>query len=82
MEAKGSYRLRLLYLAKVLMENTDEDHALEISQINSLLAEYGITANRKTLYMDFEDLRAFGMELRAPDELLQLMRDHFRIASL
>lgn len=63
MEAKGSYRLRLLYLAKVLMENTDEDHALEISQINSLLAEYGITANRKTLYMDFEDLRAFGLDI-------------------
>ena len=63
MEAKGSYRLRLLYLAKVLMENTDEAHALEISQINSLLAEYGITANRKTLYMDFEDLRSFGLDI-------------------
>ena len=56
-------KLKLLYLAKIFQEETDDAHALTLPQVAERLAEYDIKADRKTLYQDFEDLRAFGMDL-------------------
>ena len=57
-------KTKLLYLAKLFMEQTDEDHALTLSEINERLDGYGIKpVDRKTLYGDFEELRAFGLDI-------------------
>lgn len=62
--AKGSnQKLKLLYLAKIFTEETDENHGLTISQIVSRLAAYDISAERKTLYADLEELQNFGMDI-------------------
>ncbi len=58
-------KLRLLYLAKILYERTDEDHYLTTAQLMDILEkEYGIKTHRQTIPADVEALRAFGMEIQ------------------
>ncbi|MBC8535889.1 helix-turn-helix transcriptional regulator [Feifania hominis] len=56
-------KLKLLHLMQILLEQTDENHALSISDIIDKLARCGITAERKSLYDDLEALRAFGLDI-------------------
>lgn len=44
-------------------EDTDDMHGLTLTQIIEKLNAYGISADRKTLYQDFEELRQFGYDL-------------------
>ena len=62
--AKGSnQKIKILYLMKILLEQTDEEHGLTLEEITSLLSSYGVDAERKTLYDDFEVLRLFGLDI-------------------
>ncbi len=62
--AKGeNQKLKLLYLKKIFMEETDDSHALSLQDIISRLNAYGISANRKTIYSDFEELRKYGIDI-------------------
>ena len=61
--AKGAnQKQKMLYLAKIFLEETDEEHGLTLVEISKKLGEYGVTGERKTLYMDFEELRRIGMD--------------------
>ena len=60
----NSAKLRPLYLAKILYEQTDEDHYLTTAQLIQILDEqYGITAHRQTIKTEIELLRQFGLEI-------------------
>ena len=62
--AKGTnQKLKLLMLAKIFMEETDEEHAIDLQTIIRLLNAQDINADRKTLYLDFEELRRFGLDI-------------------
>lgn len=54
---------KLLYLAKIMQEKTDDEHGLTMPQIQEELARYDIEANRKTLYDDIAVLNDFGIEI-------------------
>lgn len=54
---------KMLYLVKIFTEQTDEEHALTVSEIAELLKRYEVHADRKTLYQDFEELRSFGYDI-------------------
>lgn len=54
---------KLLYLRKILLEKTDENHGLTSSEILAELSLYGITAERKSLYDDLQVLEKFGMDI-------------------
>ena len=56
-------RLKMLYLVKIFTEETDDEHGLSLKEIASRLNSYGVTADRKTLYNDFENLRTFGYDI-------------------
>ena len=57
-------RLRLMYIAKILYDMTDEDHYLSTPEIISILKEkYGIEGYRTTITSDIEALIDFGMEI-------------------
>ena len=61
---KGDHqKLKLLYLAKIFTEETDDDHRMTLPQILDRLGGYGVNADRKTLYQDFEELRTFGLDI-------------------
>lgn len=62
--AKGKHqKQKLLYLVKIFEEKTDEQHGLSVQEIISLLGQYDIAADRKTIYQDLEELRHFGMDI-------------------
>ena len=56
-------KLRLLYIARMLREQTDEDHTLTVNDMIQRLDRLGISAERKAIYDDLELLRTFGMDI-------------------
>ena len=56
-------KLKLYYLAKIMVMHTDAMHGLTMSQIKEELETYGITADRKSLYDDMEALGLFGIDI-------------------
>ncbi len=62
--AKSSMqKQKLLYLRKILLEKTDENHPMTFSEIKEALAAYGIRTERKSFYDDLEILESFGMDI-------------------
>ncbi len=57
-------KLKLLYIARFLHEETDEQHPKTLQEIIAHLAAYGISAERKSIYDDMELLRYFGMDIQ------------------
>ena len=49
-------KLKLAYLTRIMLEKTDEEHALTLAQIIQELEARGVTAERKSLYNDFADM--------------------------
>lgn len=56
-------KLKLLYLRKILLEKTDEEHMMTVQQLISELEEYGISAERKSIYDDLEMLALYGLDI-------------------
>ena len=56
-------KLKNMYLMKILLEETDEDHDLTLNEIVEKLKAYNVTAERKSLYSDIENLRTFGLDI-------------------
>ena len=54
---------RILYMLKLLYENTDESNPLSTNQIIDSLAEIGISAHRKTVAADIKLLEEYGIDV-------------------
>lgn len=63
MAKRSNQKLRLLYILKILTEQTDEMNAITLARLSEELSKYGIVAERKTLYDDIEELRLFGADI-------------------
>lgn len=61
--AVSKVKLRMLYIMKILSEKSDERHTLSAADINRLLQDYGMAADRKTIYSDIETLREFHIDI-------------------
>ena len=59
--AKGAdQKLKLLYLLKILLWETDPEHTLSMAEILDRLEQQGLSAERKSIYDDFAALERFG----------------------
>lgn len=63
MAKSAGQKLKLLYIIKLLTENTDENHPVTTSDIISYLASNGIHSERKSIYDDIEKLCDFGYDI-------------------
>lgn len=63
MPKSSNQKLKLLYLSKIFLENTDAEHPMTLKELSSQLAKYEISAERKSLYDDIEMLRVFGLDI-------------------
>ena len=63
MARQSGQKLKLLYLQEILRRETDEEHPLTLRQIQDLLEQRGVTAERKSLYDDIEQLRLLGEDI-------------------
>ena len=63
MAKSSNQKLKLIYLMKILLEKTDETHSITMSEIIDSLNAYNISAERKSLYDDIENLRLYGLDI-------------------
>ncbi len=87
MAKSSNQRLKLYYLARIMVENTDEQHHLSAKSVLSMLESKGITCCRKTLYNDMEELRSMGLDVighRTNNDFLYYIgkKNHFELAEL
>ena len=73
-------------MLKILREYTDEDHGISMNEILVHLKEYGIIAERKSIYDDIEVLRQFGLDIigekRDRKYYYSLVNREFEVAEL
>ena len=63
MPTSQNQKAKALYLMKILLEQTDEEHTLTIRELLCALAKYGVIAERKSIYSDLELLRKYGLDV-------------------
>ncbi len=63
MAKSANQKLKLLYIARLLMKKSDENHLISTAQIIEELGRNGISAERKSIYDDIEALRCFGLDI-------------------
>ena len=56
-------KFKLYRLAQIMVERTDEEHYITMPEIMAALGEYGVTADRKSIYTDLRDLEVLGIEV-------------------
>lgn len=60
---RSNQKLKIMYLTKILLDETDETHDITLNEIVKKLKAYNVTAERKSLYDDIENLRQFGFDI-------------------
>ena len=63
MPKSSNQKLKILYLYKILAENTDENNPMTMPKIISALEKYGVSAERKSVYSDIELLVNEGVDI-------------------
>lgn len=63
MAGSSQIKLKMLYLLKILYEQSDEEKPLNINEIINELNKYGINAERKSIYNDLNLLEDFGIDI-------------------
>ncbi len=63
MAKSHNQKAKILFLVKMLLD-TGEDRVVTMQDILGQLGEYGISAERKSIYDDFEALRDFGLDVK------------------
>ena len=56
-------KLKLVYIIKYLLENSDENHKVTMADILRYLDSYEISAERKSIYADIEAIRDLGIDV-------------------
>lgn len=65
MPSTPNQKLKQLYLMKILLEQTDEEHPMSVKDLIEHLRLYGIDAERKSIYTDIERLQQFGINVES-----------------
>ncbi len=60
-----NYKRKLPILARLLLERSDEEHPISRQEMQEELARWGLSAERKSLYDDMEQLRELGLDVQA-----------------
>ena len=63
MAAGVNQKLKMLYLQRILSEETDTEHGLSAQEIIRRLEDCGVNVDRRTLYKDLDELDRFGLEI-------------------
>lgn len=67
MAKNSGQKLKLLYIVKILTEESDEQHVVSTKMLIEKLVAYGISAERKSIYDDIARLQEFGYDIIQSD---------------
>ena len=60
----NNQKFKLYRLAQIMQEQTDDEHYITMPEIMKSLAQYEVTADRKSIYADLRDLSVLGVEVK------------------
>ena len=63
MAKSANQKRKLPILAKLLLERSDEEHPISLAEMQEELARWDLTAERKSIYDDMEQLRELGLDV-------------------
>ncbi|MBQ3527840.1 MAG: WYL domain-containing protein [Clostridia bacterium] len=75
-------KLKLLYILKILREETDADHRIFVPEIIKRLESLGIVAERKSIYRDLEVLESYGFDVLHDRSGCALVSREFELSEL
>ena len=61
--AGTNQKKKILCLLRILRERTDKNHIMSATDLCNALKEYGISAERQSIYSDIETLQEFGVDI-------------------
>lgn len=62
--AKGkNQKFKLAYLKEIMLRETDDSHGISLKQVIEKLDARGVSAERKSIYEDFDDLEKLGVDI-------------------
>ena len=85
MAKSSNQKQKLLLIARILTQQSDEEHPVSIRALTAQLEQSGIHAERKSIYDDLEALRQSGMDIlcrRGPGGGYYLGQRTFELAEL
>jgi len=59
----STQKLKPLYLARILLEHTDENNVMSTTDLVNALKAYDIPVERKSIYDDIDALRHYGLDI-------------------
>ena len=65
MAKSANQKRKLPILAKLLLERSDEEHPISRQEMQEELERWGITAERKSIYDDMEQLKELGLDVQS-----------------
>lgn len=83
MPRSSNQKSKLLWIWRIMQRQTDEDHPMSIKDLQTELERQGISAERKSLYSDFETLNQFGLTIEKSGRAgYYLRQEPFELAEL
>lgn len=86
MAKNENQKLKLYRLIQIMLQKTDENHSITMSEIIAALEAYEITAERKSIYADFAAMENLGIEVigeqRGKQHYYHVAGRQFEIAEL
>lgn len=83
--SKETSKVKLLFLSDIFIRQTDENHVFSAVELCDLLAEYGVSCERKAIYSDIDALCEYGLDIvnvRSPKRGYYLRNRKFDIAEV
>lgn len=68
MAKSSNQKLKMAYVARILLKKTDDEHGLTMGQLIEELQRYGVQAERKSIYDDLDALEILGMDIEKRTE--------------
>lgn len=82
MAEKGYTKLKLLYIKQYLEKYSDEDNLVKADELIEMLAEKGITCERKSIYADISALKGYGVDISTEKRGYRVLARDFELPEL
>lgn len=82
MAEKGYTKLKLLYIKQYLEKYSDEDSLVKADELIEMLADKGITCERKSIYADINALKSYGVDISTEKRGYRVLGRDFELPEL
>ena len=85
--SKGkNQKLKLVYLIKILLDQTDQEHGITMAELLQELDKYDVTGERKSIYDDIRTIQEFGIAVekrkKGSEVYYHVVSRYFELAEL